>query len=314
MASHTGSEVPGIPAPLGLSSCLQVGDNVGGRLTVQPVRCLVEAPTKSSAAPESEGEPAESPGTKEEAEAQEAGRAAGQVDGEMAAPETRSAQLLGGTAGLGLGCWTRSLTGDPGTAGSTAELLGMGVTYGMWRLAQRWPLGPQHHSGTKDVDTDAPAFSGQAATGSSEPNGAGCFTGSHPRSGAHGAQRAGRASNCSADWGTGSPPPERAPELSSWLGWLHGPSEGTGPWTEPRPKGPVFRYRKGTHTHPCSLLRYTGWQRPLRRCAGPQPLTEHLGLSSRAPHAPISLGSTFVPVGSGGDAGTGVGVNKCEIH
>ena len=73
---------------------------------------------------------------------------------------------------------------------------------------------------------------------------------SHPRSGVRGAPRAGWASSCSTDWGTGSPPPERAQELSRWLDGFRGPSEGTcGPWTELRPKGPGFRYGKG-HAHP----------------------------------------------------------------
>ena len=133
---------------------------------------------------------------------------------------------------------------------------------------------------------------------------------SHPRSGVHGAPRAGWASSCSTDWGTGSPPPERAQELSRWLDGFRGPSEGTcGPWTELRPKGPGFRYGKG-HAHP-PLQSPPAWQATgrahLRRCVGPQPLTKHLGVSSRAPHTLISLGSTFVAVGSGGDVGTGAG-------
>lgn len=82
----------------------------------------------------------------------------------------RLAPLLGGTAGLGLSCWTRSLTGDRNcrkalqscwewesrTERALAQQLAVAV------------LGPQHHSGTKDVDTDTPAPShSPAATGSS---------------------------------------------------------------------------------------------------------------------------------------------------
>lgn len=91
-----------------------------------------------------------------------------------------------------------------------------------------------------------------------------------------------------------------------------GPSEGTcRPWTELCPKGPGFHYRKGRAHPPLQsppAQPATG-KAGLRGCVGPQPLTEALGVSSRAPHALNSLGSSFMAVGSGGDAGTGVG---CE--
>lgn len=169
--------MPGIPAPLGLSSCLQVVGQRRAPETYSPAREMPGRGAHQGLRGPGIGrlEPAESPGTKEEAEAQE--RRGGQPVRWIRGWRLRGQRPA---AGRHSRARTELLDSQPHwCSGNCRKAL-----QSCWEWESRTEralspavmLGPQHHSGTKDVDTDTPAPShSPAATGSSEPDGAGCF-------------------------------------------------------------------------------------------------------------------------------------------